>query len=67
MTFNPLRVFLPVGGLLVAVALGKVGFDAVNRSFRITSNAIILTIVAFQVIAIGLLADLIARMMGPRQ
>lgn len=61
MTFNPLRVFLPIGGLLMLLALGKVGYDIVDKNFRITSNAIILTIVAFQVVAIGLLADLIAR------
>lgn len=67
MTFNPLRVFLPVGSLLVLMALGKVAFDVVDKSFRITSNAIILTIVAFQVIAIGLLADLISRISGPHE
>lgn len=66
MTFNPLRVFLPIGGVLVLIALGKVGYDAFAKSFRISSNAIILTIVAFQVIAIGLLADLIARTTGPK-
>lgn len=66
MTFNPLRVFLPIGGVLVLIALGKVGYDAVTNSLRITSNAVILTIVAFQVIAIGLLADLIARTTGPK-
>lgn len=65
MTFNPLRVFLPIGGVLVAIALAKVGYDAFTNSLRITSNAIILTVVAFQVIAIGLLADLIARTTGP--
>lgn len=66
MTFNPLRVFLPIGGALMLVALGKIGYDAFDKSLRITSNAIILTIVAFQVVAIGLLADLIARVSGPK-
>lgn len=66
MTFNPLRVFLPVGGVLLALALGKIGYDAVDKDFHISSNAIILTIMAFQVIAIGLLADLIARVSGPK-
>ena len=61
MSFNPLRVFLPIGGLLLLVALGKVGFDIVDKDWRITSNAIILVIVSLQVLATGLLADLVAR------
>lgn len=62
MTFNPLRVFLPIGGALLVMALGKIVFDIIDKDFRITTNAIILTVVSFQVIAIGLLADLVARM-----
>ncbi len=65
MTFNPLRVFLPLGASLLLLAVGKVGYDIFDKDFRISSNAIILTIVSFQVIAIGLLADLVARISGP--
>ena len=61
MTFNPLRVFMPIGTLLLLVAFGKVAYDIVTWDWRITSNAIILVIVAGQVVAIGLLADLIVR------
>jgi polyisoprenyl-phosphate glycosyltransferase len=61
MTFNPLRVFMPIGLVLLALALGKVGYDIVTKDWRITSNAIILVIVAGQVVALGLLADLIVR------
>jgi polyisoprenyl-phosphate glycosyltransferase len=62
MTFNPLRVFLPLGGFLLLLALAKVGFDIVDKDWRITSNAIILVIVSLQVLATGLLADLVARL-----
>ncbi len=65
MTFNPLRVFLPAGGLLLLMAVGKVAWDAWNRDFWITTNAVILTVVAWQVISIGLLADLICRLNDP--
>lgn len=65
MTFNPLRVFLPLSFLLLAMALGKIGYDIVDKDFRISSNAIILTIVSLQVFATGLIADLVARMSGP--
>jgi glycosyltransferase involved in cell wall biosynthesis len=66
MTFNPLRVFLPLGGALLLLAFGKILFDVFDKSFRITTNAVILTIVAVQVVAIGLLADLVCRLAGPR-
>lgn len=66
MTFNPLRVFMPLGLLLLALALGKLVYDVVDKDFRITSNAIILTIVSLQVIATGLLADLMVRLTADR-
>ncbi|MGH8936841.1 MAG: glycosyltransferase family 2 protein [Acidimicrobiia bacterium] len=66
MTFNPLRVFLPVGGFLLLLAFGKVVYDIFDKDFRISANAIILTIVSLQVVAIGLLADLVSRVAGPR-
>jgi hypothetical protein len=66
MTFNPLRVFLPLGGSLLLAAVVKVVYDAISRDFWLTQNAIVLTFVSLQVIAIGLLADLICRLSGPR-
>jgi len=62
MTYEPLRVFLPLGGALFLVALLKVGWDASTRHFYVTSNAIVLTFVSLHVIAIGLLADLMVRL-----
>jgi len=66
MTFNPMRVFMPLGGGLVLIAFGKIVYDALTRDFFISANAIILTIVSLQFLAIGLLADLICRLAGPR-
>ena len=42
MTYEPLRVFLPLGGALFVVALFKVGWDAITKHFYVTSNAIVL-------------------------
>lgn len=61
MTFNPLRVFLPLGAILLLMAMAKIGYDIVDKDFRISSNAVILTIVSLQVVATGLIADLVAR------
>lgn len=66
MTFNPLRVFLPIGGILLAAAFGKIVYDVIDKDFRISSNAVILTIVSLQIVATGLIADLVARVSSDR-
>jgi polyisoprenyl-phosphate glycosyltransferase len=62
MTFNPLRVFLPLGGALFAGSIAKLIFDIVDKGGRITTNTVILVIVSLQIIALGLLADLLVRL-----
>jgi polyisoprenyl-phosphate glycosyltransferase len=66
MTFNPLRVFLPLGGLLFAGSIGKFFFDIVDKGGRIATNTVILVIVSLQIVALGLLADLVVRVVAPR-
>jgi hypothetical protein len=65
-SFNPLRVFMPVGLTMLAVALGKGIYDLFAHDLRITANAIILTFTSLQLLAIGLLADLVVRVTAPR-
>ncbi|WP_083441108.1 glycosyltransferase family 2 protein [Nitriliruptor alkaliphilus] len=66
MTFNPLRVFLPLGGVLFAGSIGKLVFDIVDKGGRIATNTVILIIVSMQIVALGLLADLVVRVVAPR-
>lgn len=66
MMYNPLKVFMPMGGLLFLIAFAKTTFDVVTRDFYITSNSIVLIFVSLQVIAIGLLADLTSRLFRQR-
>lgn len=61
MSYNPLRVFMPVGLLMLALAVGKLGYDWITRDFSLSPNTLLLFLVAFQVITTGLLADLVAR------
>ncbi|MEX0835129.1 MAG: glycosyltransferase family 2 protein, partial [Nitriliruptor sp.] len=49
MTFNPLRVFLPLGGGLFAGSIAKFLFDIVDKGGRITTNTVILVIVSLQI------------------
>jgi polyisoprenyl-phosphate glycosyltransferase len=66
LSYNPLKVFLPIGMVLSALGLGKVGYDWVAHDFRLTANTLIVLFAAFQVFAIGLLADLVVRLAKPR-
>jgi polyisoprenyl-phosphate glycosyltransferase len=61
LSYNPLRVFMPVGLVLLAFAIGKLIFDWTTRDFRLSVNTLLLFLVAFQTMMTGMLADLVAR------
>jgi glycosyltransferase involved in cell wall biosynthesis len=65
LSYNPLKVFLPVGGLLLLAALIKLGIDWGWRDFRLASNTLLIFLAALQSITVGLLADLIVRATRP--
>ena len=61
LSYNPLRVFLPLGVFLSVVGVGKLAYDLIDKDFRPAANTLLILFAAFQVFAIGLLADLIVR------
>jgi glycosyltransferase involved in cell wall biosynthesis len=61
LSYNPLRIFMPVGLGLVAIGVVKLIFDLVNLDFHVAADTLLILFAAFQVIAIGLLADLVTR------
>jgi glycosyltransferase involved in cell wall biosynthesis len=61
MSYDPLRVFIPLGTALTVIALGKLGFDLVVHPLRVASNTLLIFFAAFQTFAIGLIADLVVR------
>lgn len=61
LSYNPLGIFLPVGLLLTVLGVGKVVYDFVEYDFHLATNTLLILFAAFQVIAIGLLADLVVR------
>jgi hypothetical protein len=67
LSYNPLKIFLPLGLLLLTVGVAKLGFDLVDKDWRVGSNTSLVLFAAFQVIAIGLLADLVVRVTKPRK
>lgn len=65
LSYDPLRVFLPVGILMGLIGLGKLVYDWIDKDFRLATNTLVILFAAFQVLAIGLLADLIVRLSRP--
>ena len=61
LSYNPLKVFLPVGLLLLLAGFAKLGYDWSNRDFRLAANTLLVFFAALQVITVGLLADLVVR------
>ncbi len=58
--FNPLRIFIPLAFIFFGVALGKLIYD-IFWLFHITGTSVLLFLGALQILALGLLADLIAK------
>jgi glycosyltransferase involved in cell wall biosynthesis len=65
LSYNPLRVFMPLALLLLAIGAGKLAYDAIRYDLRVTTNALLILFAAFQLFAIGLLADLFVRLSKP--
>lgn len=61
MSYDPLRIFVPVGLVLAVLAVGKLAFDLITNPFRISQNTLLLFFAALQTFAVGLLADLVVR------
>jgi glycosyltransferase involved in cell wall biosynthesis len=65
LSFNPLRFFMPVGFTLLALGVGKLVYDLITKDFRLGTNTLLILFSAFQVFAIGFLADLVVRTSKP--
>jgi glycosyltransferase involved in cell wall biosynthesis len=65
LSYNPLKVFLPIGLVLAGVGLGKLGYDWATKDLRLATNTLLLLMASFQVLVIGLLADLVVRVGKP--
>jgi polyisoprenyl-phosphate glycosyltransferase len=65
LSYNPLKVFLPLALLLLTVGGVKLAYDAIWYDLRVTTNTLLILFAAFQLLAIGLLADLFVRLSKP--
>jgi glycosyltransferase involved in cell wall biosynthesis len=67
--FSPLRVFVPLGGFFLGLAILKLIYDIVYQPlgrFVISQTVLLLSIVAVQIFILGLIADLIVRRTSDR-
>ena len=65
LSYDPLRVMLPIATVLGLVFAGKLGYDLVDKDFRPAANTLLLGFAVLQVLVVGLLADLVVRVNKP--
>jgi glycosyltransferase involved in cell wall biosynthesis len=65
LSYNPLRVFVPIGLTLTVIGLGKLTYDWVDRDFHLATNTLLVLFAALQTFTVGLLADLVVRSTKP--
>jgi glycosyltransferase involved in cell wall biosynthesis len=61
LSYNPLRIFMPVGLTLLTVGTVKMIIDLFQFHLHVAADTLLILFASFQVIAIGLLADLVTR------
>jgi glycosyltransferase involved in cell wall biosynthesis len=66
LSYNPLRIFMPIGLVLFAIGGAKAISDVVKYDFHLATDTLLILFAAFQVIVIGLLADLVVRVSKDR-
>jgi polyisoprenyl-phosphate glycosyltransferase len=66
LSYNPLRFFGPIGFALLVLGFGKLAWDIADKGARVPTNTLLIIFAAFQVLVIGLLADLVVRVTRPR-
>ncbi|MGC9336472.1 MAG: glycosyltransferase family 2 protein, partial [Anaerolineae bacterium] len=59
LSFQPLRVFMPVSLVLALLSVGKVIYDIRAYDFHLATSTVVLVTLTFQIIVLGLIADLI--------
>jgi polyisoprenyl-phosphate glycosyltransferase len=65
LSYNPLKVFLPIGLVLLSIGLVKLVYDWIDKDFRLAANTLLILFASLQAITVGLLADLVVRATKP--
>ncbi|MCA1834359.1 MAG: glycosyltransferase family 2 protein [Actinomycetota bacterium] len=65
LSYEPLRIFVPIGFTLFAVGTSKLIYDWATKDFRLAANTLLIFFASLQLISIGFVADLIVRSSRP--
>lgn len=63
--FSPLKIFLPLGLILLLTGFGKMIADIFRYNWSIAPSTVILLLGGLQILVLGLIADMIAKRSGP--
>ena len=67
LSYDPLRVFMPLIVALGAAFAAKLGFDLVDKDLRVATNTLLLGFATVVLMAVGLLADLVVQVSRPHR
>ncbi|MCP4424844.1 MAG: glycosyltransferase family 2 protein, partial [Chloroflexi bacterium] len=59
LSYRPLRVFVPLAAMLLALSVVKVVYDINAYDFHLATSTVVLLTLTFQTIVLGLIADLV--------
>jgi glycosyltransferase involved in cell wall biosynthesis len=59
LSFQPLRVFVPLALVFILLSLGKVIYDVNVYNFHLATSTVVLVTLTFQIVVLGLVADLV--------
>jgi glycosyltransferase involved in cell wall biosynthesis len=63
--FSPLKIFLPLAFIFLLLGFGKMISDIIRLDWHIAGSTVILLLGGLQILVLGLIADLIAKRVGP--
>jgi polyisoprenyl-phosphate glycosyltransferase len=66
LTYNPLKVFMPLALSILGIGIGKLLFDVVGKDFRVATNTLLIFFAGFTVALVALLSDLIVHLNKPK-
>lgn len=61
LSFDPFRVFLPIGTVFALLGAVKLGYDLHDGDWKVAINTLLIFLLAFLLYLVGMLADLIGR------
>lgn len=64
MYFDPLKVLMPLALWIMGLGLVKLVVDVVRYDFRVTGSTVLALLIGFQIAALALIGDLVARSRG---